>query len=56
MLNDSRWGKGRQFFKKLNIELYESIIPQLGYIQRIKNRDSNKYTYMHVNSSTIHNS
>lgn len=48
-------GKVESSLRSLNEELYESTILQLGFIQRIKNRDSNKYTYMHVNSNTIHN-
>lgn len=56
MSNGSYGGKGWQLFKKLIIELYKSTIPQLRYSQRIKNRDSTKYTYMHVNSSTPNNS
>ena len=42
--------------QKLNIELlYNSAAPLLRYIpKKTEDRHSNKYTYIHVHSSTIH--
>ena len=52
------WKTVWQFFKKLNTELpYDPAIPLLGNIPKgMENRNSNRYFYICVHSSIIHNS